>query len=115
MTRPPHLCACGMRKIPHGERCPCQINATRERNRRHDAQRGSASQRLYGYEWRKARRDYLAAHPYCVMPGCGAPATTVDHIIPHRRDLALFWNRRNWQSLCTRCHNSTKQRMERRR
>ncbi len=113
-TRPPHLCACGMRTIPHGERCPCQVTATRERNARHDRRRPTARQRGYDGEWRKARRDYLAAHPYCAMPGCGAPATTVDHIIPHRGDRALFWTRRNWQALCTRCHNSVKQRMERR-
>lgn len=110
-TRPPRLCSCG-RIVPHGERCPCQIAATRERNARHDAGRPSARQRGYNHDWRKARRDHLDQHPYCTM--CGKPATTVDHIIAHRGDPALFWNRRNWQPLCTRCHNSTKQRMERR-
>ncbi|WP_348271565.1 HNH endonuclease [Bosea sp. Leaf344] len=47
------------------------------------------------------------------MPGCDATATTVDHIIPHRGDRALFWNCANWQPLCTHCHNSAKQRLER--
>lgn len=109
-TRPPHLCTCG-RIVPHGVRCECQRQATRERNARHDARRPTARQRGYDHEWRKARRDYLTAHPYCVM--CGNTATTVDHRIPHRGDRVLFWNRRNWQSLCTRCHNSVKQRQER--
>lgn len=110
MSRPPRLCACG-NIVPHGVRCQCQIAATRERNRRHDARRPSAANRLYNYEWRKACRGYLNQHPYCRM--CGNPATTVDHIIRHRGDRALFWNRQNWQPLCTRCHNSVKQRQER--
>jgi 5-methylcytosine-specific restriction endonuclease McrA len=40
-------------------------------------------------------------------------ASTVDHIIQHRGDHVLFWNRSNWQPLCARCHNSVKQRLER--
>ncbi|WP_232215691.1 HNH endonuclease signature motif containing protein [Paracoccus sp. J55] len=44
---------------------------------------------------------------------CGADATLVDHIKPHRGDKALFWNWNNWQALCTPCHNRHKQRQER--
>ncbi|WP_244295246.1 HNH endonuclease [Paracoccus versutus] len=43
---------------------------------------------------------------------CGADATLVDHIKPHRGDKALFWNWNNWQALCTGCHSSVKQRSE---
>ncbi|WP_244116465.1 HNH endonuclease [Burkholderia gladioli] len=32
------------------------------------------------------------------------PATDVDHIVPHRGDQKLFWNRSNWQALCHSCH-----------
>lgn len=32
-------------------------------------------------------------------------ATVVDHIIPHRGDQKLFWDQRNWQSLCKQCHD----------
>lgn len=110
-TRPPHLCSCG-KIVSHGARCACQITATRERNARHDRRRPSAAGRGYDSRWRKARRDFLTSHPDCAM--CANPATTVDHIIAHRGDPALFWNRSNWQSLCTRCHNSVKQRLERR-
>ena len=42
-------------------------------------------------------------HPICVK--CGAPATEVDHIIPHKGDKNLFWNVGNWQSLCHSCHS----------
>jgi 5-methylcytosine-specific restriction protein A len=32
-------------------------------------------------------------------------ATVVDHIIPHRGDEKLFWDRDNWQALCKSCHD----------
>ena len=31
--------------------------------------------------------------------------TVVDHIIPHRGDQKLFWDRSNWQPLCEHHHN----------
>jgi 5-methylcytosine-specific restriction endonuclease McrA len=37
----------------------------------------------------------------------------VDHIIPHRGDDRLFWDRSNWQALCAHHHNSNKQRLDR--
>ena len=30
-------------------------------------------------EWREFRRCYLSLHPICGVPGCGRPATHVDH------------------------------------
>lgn len=39
-------------------------------------------------------------------------ASVVDHILPHRGDQALFWDKDNWQSLCAECHNRHKQRIE---
>lgn len=113
--RPPHLCTCG-KIVAHGERCSCQITATRARNARHDARRPSARERGYDHEWRKARAEYLTMHPHCRMcaqSGLIRPATVVDHIIPHKQDKRLFWSRANWQPLCAPCHNSVKQRQER--
>ena len=110
MPRPPFICTCG-RTVPHGKRCQCQIESTRARNRRHDARRPSARQRGYTTDWQKARAEYLMFHPECVV--CGAPATVVDHITPHRGTKELFWDWRNWQSLCAHHHNSAKQRQER--
>lgn len=87
-------------------------------HREQDARRGSASQRLYDHRWRKARLNYLAAHPlcvYCMKDKRVTPATVVDHIIPHRGDYQLFWDvHGNWQGLCCNCHSSRKQREERR-
>ncbi|MHA6646409.1 HNH endonuclease [Mesorhizobium sp. A623] len=110
MSRPPRLCSCGS-IVAHSVRCQCQITATRERNARHDRRRPTARQRGYDHVWRRESKAYLVAHPYCRT--CGNPATTVDHIIRHRGDRSLFWNRANWQPLCTRCHSSVKQRQER--
>jgi 5-methylcytosine-specific restriction protein A len=112
--RPPHICTCGCGKIiPHGEQCERQKAARRERNARHDRRRPSAARRGYNGEWRKASREYLARHPHCRMPGCNRLASLVDHIIPHRGNDRLFWDRTNWQPLCTPCHSRVKQRQER--
>jgi len=110
MTRPPHLCTCG-KIVAHGTRCACQIASARARNKRHDANRPTAAQRGYNGAWRALRKAFLAAFPWCAM--CNAPATVVDHIIPHRGDEALFNDRNNLQSLCAPCHNRRKQRLER--
>lgn len=37
-----------------------------------------------------------------------------DHIVPHRGDPCLFFDRANLQCLCKACHDSAKQREERR-
>lgn len=112
MPKPPHICTCG-NIVPHGERCACQINQTRERNKRHDRRRPNASQRGYGSKWRKARAAFLAMFDRCAWPGCNAKATLVDHIIPHKGDDHLFWDQTNWQPLCTSCHSRKKQQQER--
>lgn len=75
----------------------------------------SSTQRGYGYKWQKAREGYLAKHPlcvYCQREGLVTVATVVDHIRPHRGDMALFWDPTNWQSLCSTHHSSQKQREE---
>lgn len=110
MSRPNRLCTCGS-VVPHGTTCACQIEAKRQRDRRHDARRPNSGQRGYNAEWRRKSREWLAYHPTCTM--CGGQASLVDHITPHRGDKALFWDWRNWQSLCAPCHNSRKQRIER--
>lgn len=75
----------------------------RERWNRIEEQRLSANERGYTSAWVRARKQYLMEHPLCAM--CGKPATDVDHIVPHRGDRQLFWNRNNWQSLCHECHS----------
>ena len=68
----------------------------------------SAASRGYGTAWRKARKQYLEEHPLCVecmKEGRYVKATVVDHVVPHRGDKVLFWDRSNWQALCKRCHD----------
>lgn len=78
-------------------------------------QRESSTKRGYGSRWQKARATWLRNHPLCadhLTRGQLVPAEVVDHITPHRGDMKLFWDRANWQSLCKRCHDSFKQRLE---
>lgn len=80
------------------------------------SERATSAARGYGSRWQKARAGWLRSHPLCRMceaRGRVTPATVVDHITPHRGDMALFWDRGNWQSLCAPCHDIDKARMER--
>lgn len=75
----------------------------------------NSNQRGYNARWKKARATYLKSHPLCVMcDKCGyvKAAFIVDHIIPHKGNQELFWDKSNWQSLCKHCHDSVKQRIE---
>lgn len=94
----------------------------------------TSTQRGYGYKWQQARAGYLAKHPFCVfcLRDAGIRATTiecviiecaekrvalpyasvVDHVDPHRGDMALFWDKTRWQSLCATHHSGEKQRQE---
>lgn len=111
-VKAPRLCPCGHR-IPSGVRCDCEAKQDAARKARYDQRRPSSSARGYTGAWEKARVAYLAKHRFCLR--CGDPATVVDHIRPHRGDREIFWDRDNWQPLCGPCHNSTKQREERRK
>ena len=67
-----------------------------------------ASGRGYGRAWQKARKRYLELHPLCVeclKAGRYVKATDVDHIVPHRGNMELFWDQSNWRALCHRCHS----------
>lgn len=72
----------------------------------------TSGQRGYTYAWQKASKAFLRERPLCAFcdrEGRVTAATLVDHIEPHRGDMALFWDRSNWQPLCTPCHSSVKQ------
>lgn len=111
---PKHICAypgCGALIDGSGSRCskhPKPRDYSRERPSKHHS--------LYTTkEWAAARRDFLAARPtcvYCAERGLSMSATVVDHIVPHRGNLGLFWDRTNWQGLCFNCHNHRKKILE---
>ena len=68
----------------------------------------SANSRGYNSAWRKASRQFLLTHPLCEecrKNGKYTKATVVDHVVPHRGDQKLFWDRSNWRPLCKRCHD----------
>lgn len=72
---------------------------------------GGNRNRLYGRRWREARKQFLMRNPCCKMcasVGKTVAANVVDHIVPHKGDETLFWDRSNWQPLCTHHHNSHK-------
>ena len=64
--------------------------------------------------WINQSRLYRKRNPLCVeclkhgiTTDCtGKRKGAVDHIIPHRGDMKLFWDKNNnWQTLCTMHHN----------
>lgn len=65
--------------------------------------------------WQKRRKMQLAGEPLCRLcpEWSKQPATVADHIIPHRGNHGLFWFGA-LQSLCKSCHDTKKQRIERR-
>jgi 5-methylcytosine-specific restriction enzyme A len=80
--------------------------------------RSSARQRGYDRRWEKARAAFLREPENrfcrkCQQRGPMTLATIVDHVVPHRGDPDLFWDRSNWQPLCKAHHDRDKQRQER--
>lgn len=90
-------------------RCPAHKYVERKE---HDARRGTAAQRGYGSRWQKASKAWLRVHPLCACPECDegrkhvTAAVLVDHRIPHRGDMKLFWDSNNWQSMAKACHDA---------
>lgn len=68
--------------------------------RRHDTN-------TYDAQWRRLRRVFIANHPVCCVPGCGLPASDVDHIasVRERPDLRLVY-----ENLRPYCHAHHSQR-----
>ena len=90
------------RLIPYGQKYCDEHKPLHTKDRDYSCERG------YGYKWQQARKKFLQAHPICVRcyaEGKITEATVVDHIIPHRGDMKLFWDKSNWQPLCEHHHN----------
>lgn len=70
--------------------------------------RPSAAKRGYGRRWQTQSKIFLRKNPLCAecsRNGIVRVATVVDHIVPHKGDYKLFWDRTNWQSACKLCHD----------
>jgi 5-methylcytosine-specific restriction protein A len=62
----------------------------------HPEENRSAAARGYNSRWRRESKKFLQLHPLCqecLKKGIATPATVVDHIVPHRGDPKLFWDR----------------------
>jgi 5-methylcytosine-specific restriction enzyme A len=84
--------------------CASKQSAIRDRDR------GTSTERGYGYRWQKASKAFLRTHPIAVdyfgeHNGRVFPAEVVDHIIPHCGDMALFWSVSNWQPMTKAEHD----------
>ena len=113
--------------------CPnTQPCATHDRVRQWEQRRGSASSRGYGSRWRRYTdwfRGALTRNQVAVLCGARLPptpptrdsrcaaeglivlGTVVDHIVPITGpDDPHFYDPRNHQLLCERCHNAKRQR-----
>lgn len=88
----------------HSSFCPLH-KAIRDKRRIYSQRTSSASYNsLYHTpRWRKERKSFLQANPLCIR--CGEKADTVDHIIPHKGNELIFWDKSNWQPLCHSCHS----------
>lgn len=109
------------RKAPQRAKRPCLVSSCKDYStnqgycdnhqdkiRKKDRERGTAHQRGYDARWEKERLEYLDEHPLCAdhqKRGYIVVAIVVDHIIPHKGDKKLFWDKDNWQPLCESCHN----------
>ena len=91
--------SCG-NEATRGKFCAEHYRARKKHGQRKETNSNRAG---YTYKWQQARKIFLMMHPLCVK--CGEPATDVDHIIPHKGNHELFWDRDNWQPLCHHCHS----------
>lgn len=68
-------------------------------------------------QWKALRLYQLGAEPLCRLCKQAeklTPACIADHVVPHKGDRALFFDRDNLQSVCKTCHDGTKQKQEHR-
>lgn len=108
--KPRRVCRCG-KIIAATDLCECQIRRKAEADQR----RPNANDRGYDSKWRRESKEFLSLpqNRFCAF-GCGRIADCVDHKVPHRGDMKLFWSRTNWQPLASSpCHASRKQSLER--
>lgn len=87
----------------------------RKVTREQDLHRGSRHERGYTNAWTRASKAFLQKHPLCALcieRNRIEAAQLVDHWVPHKGDMQLFWDENNWVPLSRTCHSSTKQALE---
>lgn len=87
-----------------------------KRRIREGQHRDDAAERGYDSKWSRLSARFAKQNPFCRFCAQDGMETIFgearDHIIPvkERPDLRLVW--KNVQSLCNRCHNGAKRRLE---
>ncbi|MEG0133395.1 MAG: HNH endonuclease signature motif containing protein [Clostridium sp.] len=103
------LCRCG-KHIELGDvRCSECEDKVKQKYKETDRRRGSSYARGYTDKWRAYRLKFLRINPICVRclaEGRYVPGTIVDHIVPHKGDMKLFWDKNNHQALCKMHHDA---------
>lgn len=97
---------------------PCPEHGRKAKQRQQDERRGSRQQRGYTRVWEHSSQQFLAEFPLCGMrpngqmpvmsechdKGLVTVAYQTDHVVPHKGNQQLFWDREgNWQALCRSC------------
>lgn len=105
-TKPKRPCGHpGCRELTTERLCEPHAKAVRQAT---DQRRGTAHERGYDHEWRRTSKQFLRANPlcrHCEQEGFVRAAKVTDHVIPHKGDKVLFWDRNNWQPLCKKHHD----------
>ena len=89
--RPCSYAGCGVLVRDGSGRCQSHKHLERKQL---DARRGTAHERGYTGAWQKARAGFLRSHPLCAKhaaKGETVAASVVDHIVPHKGNMTLFW------------------------
>lgn len=68
--------------------------------------------KLYKGEWQHYSRAFLKLNNKCIA--CGSPSQACDHMVVHRGNSEMFWNRENHIPLCHSCHNTITSRFDKR-
>jgi 5-methylcytosine-specific restriction enzyme A len=86
-----------------------------ERERATDLLRGSARARGYDATWDRASLGFRRRHPICeacAAVGITSATAVTDHVVPHKGDRVVFWDRKRWQPACQWHHDVVKQILE---
>jgi 5-methylcytosine-specific restriction enzyme A len=106
------LAYCSVPRCPHkvAGNGKCAVHAQEDKARHARFYTGTGIN--YGRPWRRAVKAWLNEDPsrilcaHCKAEGIICVGTETDHIVPHRGDPELFWDRNNnWQRLCAYHHS----------
>ena len=79
----------------------------KERTNGYDRRRSDAP--YHSSRWTKVAKAWKVEHPLCEAcksKGIIKAAEVVDHIVPHKGNAEMFYDRANLQPLCKMCHDA---------